>query len=67
MNGAEGSNGWERTHCLMSRPAGSAVTLVYGLGLRKKGCHRGSRISGWDSSGGPALFREGKKKSWVRK
>lgn len=56
MNGPEGWNGWERTRCLMSGPASPAVALLYRPGLRKKGCQRGSGISGWDRTGGPDVI-----------
>lgn len=56
MNRTEGWNGWARTRWLMSGPVDSAVTPLYRLGLRKKGCHRGSGISGRDSTGGPDVI-----------
>lgn len=68
MNSTEGWNGWERTRCLMSGPAGSAVTPLYRLGLRQKGGDTGDQeFQGGTAQEGLMLFRKGMNKSWVRK
>lgn len=67
MNRAEGWNGWEKTRSLIGGPAGSALTLLYLLGLRKKGCQRGSGISGWGRTGGPGVIEGRMNKNRVRK
>ena len=51
VNRTEGWNGWERTRCLMSGPAGLSSNPVVMVRSEKEGWGGGG-ISGWDSTGG---------------
>lgn len=68
MNGTEGWNGWERTRCLMSGPAGlSGNPVVSARSETEWGDTGDQEFQGGTAQEGLMLFREGMNKSWVRK